>query len=678
MSRNNLDLETSPYLLQHKDNPVHWQAWGDAAFETAREAGKPIMLSVGYAACHWCHVMAHESFENDTIAALMNDLFVNVKVDREERPDVDAIYQQALALTGGHGGWPLTMFMTPNGEPFWGGTYFPIHPAYGRPGFADVLRRVSEVYQGDTEAVRKNADALRDGLKKLAAPDPDLESLEITDSIMDQVARHLVKETDLSHGGIGGAPKFPQPYAYELVWRAYLRTGDTAFQQAAEVTLNHMCQGGIYDHLGGGFARYSTDDEWLAPHFEKMLYDNAQLIDLLTLVWQTTNSNLYERRVRETVAWTLREMVADGGGFAATFDADSEGEEGKFYVWQDTEIDRLLGTKATAFKAVYDVLPGGNWEGKTILRRTSMTLLGDAEEAALQTSRQILLDERAERVRPGWDDKVLADWNGLMITALVHASLAFNEPSWLDAAKRAFAFIVGAMSDGDRLFHSYRKGQAKHIAMLDDYANMSRAALALYEATGEASYLRRASAWVVVLDRHYWDDDAGGYYLTADNATDLILRQRTCHDNATPAGNGIMGDVLARMWLLTGQNCYRDQAERLFGAFSGELRRNFFPMATFLNAFSLMLNAVQVVVVGRRGEATTEQLLRAILRRGLPDRVLQVIEPDGTLPATHPARGKMQINGNATAYICIGPTCSPPITEPDGLDDILPRAAATP
>ncbi|GAB4362962.1 MAG: thioredoxin domain-containing protein [Kiloniellaceae bacterium] len=677
---NRLGEETSPYLLQHRDNPVHWQAWGDAAFAAARAADKPILLSVGYAACHWCHVMAHECFENPEIAGLMNDLFVNVKVDREERPDVDSIYQAALALLGEHGGWPLTMFLTPAGEPFWGGTYFPPAPRYGRPGFPQVLRAVADIYANDKGRIDKNTSALKEALGRLSE---NLSGGAMPPTVLEDVARRLVSEVDPVEGGIGGAPKFPQPAILKLFWRAWKRSGDAALRHAVELTMTKMAQGGIYDHLGGGFARYATDTRWLVPHFEKMLYDNAQLLELLTWLWQDTGNPLYAQRARETVAWVLREMIADDGGgtpsgaFAATLDADSEGEEGRFYVWTAAEIDALLGADAALFKTHYDVTPQGNWEGKTILNRSGKPSLADGEtEARLATCRDILMAARERRVRPGWDDKVLADWNGLMIAALAEAAPAFGEPAWLAAAETAFAFVRDTMQCGGRLFHSWRHGALKHPATLDDYANMAAAALALHEATGRTDYLTQAEAWVAVLDRHYWDPAAGGYFLTADDTPDLILRTKTAYDSAVPAGNGTLLGVLARLFYLTGTAAYRERADALAAAFSGELARNVFPLASFLNAADLLANATQVVIVGRRGDAASEALLAAVAALCLPNRVLQVVAPDEALPAGHPAAGKGQVDGKATAYVCHGPACSLPLTDAAALTRAL--TAGTP
>jgi uncharacterized protein YyaL (SSP411 family) len=671
LGANRLAGETSPYLLQHKDNPVDWHAWGPEALETARREGKPILLSVGYAACHWCHVMAHESFENPDTAALMNALFVNIKVDREERPDLDTIYQHALALLGQQGGWPLTMFLTPDGEPFWGGTYFPPTERYGRPGFPQVLNAIAGIYQREPEKVSQNIAGLREALGKTLRPRGG--TAELPADLHDRVAARLVQEVDTLNGGMAGAPKFPQVPVFELLWRAWKRTRQPEYRDAVTVTLTRMSQGGIYDHLGGGFARYSTDAQWLAPHFEKMLYDNAELMGLLTLAWQETRDPLYAQRVRETAEWLLREMRAAPGagghrGFASTLDADSEGEEGRFYVWTEAEIDAVLGAEASLFKRAYDVTATGNWEHKTILNRSVHPEPGDeATERRLAGSRARLLEARGRRVRPGWDDKVLADWNGLMIAALAEATAVFDEPSWLEAAADTFAFVRATMMRDGRLFHSWRNGQLKHAATLDDYAHMARAALALHEATGDASYLAATEEWVQVLDDRYWDAEGGGYFFTADDTADVILRPKSASDNATPSGNGAMVGVLARLHYLTGRNDYREKAERIVAAFSGTLLQNAFGFATLLNGLELLQAGQQVVIVGERNKQDARALLRVVHDSSLPNRVLSVVAPTAALPPDHPAAGKGQRKDRATAYICRGPVCSLPITEPAAL-----------
>jgi uncharacterized protein YyaL (SSP411 family) len=669
---NRLAGETSPYLLQHRENPVDWHPWGEAALAEARASGRPVLLSVGYAACHWCHVMAHESFEDPAIAGLMNELFVNIKVDREERPDLDLIYQHALALLGQPGGWPLTMFLTPDGEPFWGGTYFPPAPRYGRPGLPQVLRQIAAIYREEPAKVTQNVEALREALARLAAPQA---ADGVDRELLDRIAGRLLEAVGPVHGGIEGAPKFPQCAIFALLWRAWRRTRRTEYRDAVTRTLTAMSQGGIYDHLGGGYARYSTDAEWLVPHFEKMLYDNAQLIEQLGEVWAETGEPLYAARLRETVGWVLREMRSDPGAggrraFASALDADSEGEEGKFYVWTAAEIDRLLGPDAAAFATAYDVTPGGNWEGHTILNRSQRPALGDAAaEAALARSRAVLLEARAGRVPPGRDDKVLADWNGLMIAALARAALWLEEPAWLAAAEEAFAFVGSEMVEGGRLRHSWR-GRARHPATLDDYANLARAALLLHEATGTSAYLAQAEAWVETVERHYADPAGGGWFLSADDTGDVIVRAKTAADHAAPSGNGTMVEVLARLFYLTGEARYRERAAAAVAAFAGEVARNFFPLATLLNAAETLADAPQLVVVGQRGAADTAALLRAA-RRAPPQRILQVVAPGEALPAGHPAAGKPQQAGRATAYLCRGQTCSLPITEPAGLERAL-------
>ena len=671
---NRLSAETSPYLLQHKDNPVDWWAWGEEALAEAKSSNRPILLSVGYAACHWCHVMAHESFEHPEIAALMNKLYVNIKVDREERPDLDQIYQQALALLGQQGGWPLTMFLTAEGRPFWGGTYFPPASRWGRPGFADVLTTLAETYANEPDKVQKNVDGLKQAMAKLSSPQA---GGAISMDVTDQIAQRLLEEVDFQQGGIGQAPKFPQVPLFHLFWRAWKRGKDKRFREAVAITLTRMCQGGIYDHLGGGFARYSVDANWLVPHFEKMLYDNAELMGLLTLVWQETRDPLYEARVREIAGWLEREMLAapnDKGdrAFAASLDADSEGEEGKFYVWSEAEIDQVLGEESPFFKQQYDVSPEGNWEEHTILNRSQRpALLDEAGEARLAQAREKLLAARSKRVRPGWDDKVLVDWNGLMIAALAEAAMAFDQATWLDLAARAFRFIRTTMMKDGRLFHAWRAGKLQHAATLDDHAHLASAALALHEATGEARYLDAAKELVALLDAHFWDRQAGGYFMTADDVKDVIQRPKSAGDNATPNGNGALVGVLARLYHLTGEERYLDRAGALVAAFSGELNRNFFPLATMLNSNDFLTNTLQIVVVGPPDAEATQALVRAVHERSLPNRLLQVVAPDAQLPERHPAAGKGMVGGRPAAYVCKGQTCGLPVTHPKGLGTAL-------
>ncbi|MBU0725682.1 MAG: thioredoxin domain-containing protein [Alphaproteobacteria bacterium] len=672
---NQLARETSPYLLQHQDNPVHWQPWGKAALDRAKAENKPILLSVGYAACHWCHVMAHESFEDEATATLMNRLFVNIKVDREERPDIDHIYQSALAMLGEQGGWPLTMFLTPDGEPFWGGTYFPSEARYGRPSFASVLEAIAEAHAKDPERVQRNVQGLREGLAHLSKPVPG-EGLPIP--VIDQIAEQLLVSMDKVHGGFGQAPKFPQPGILMLLWRAYLRRGEERFRRAVTLTLDRMCQGGIYDHLGGGFARYSTDAEWLAPHFEKMLYDNAQMIEVLTHAWQETGRPLYRQRIEETIDWLQREMVTAEGGFASTLDADSEGEEGRFYVWSEAEIDAVLADfsreEREAFKQAYDVTPGGNWEEKTILHRNRQPELGNGRlESLLAKARLALLERRDTRVRPGWDDKVLADWNGLMIRALARAAFAFNRPEWLRMAATAFEFVATRMVETGRLRHSWRQDTLKHPATLEDYANMIAAALTLHQITTERRFLDQAKRWLGTLETHY-ADPSGGYFATADDTDDVILRAKNAHDNATPSGNGTMLGNLVTLSLLTGDPAHEQKAQRLLKAFSGEVTRNFFPLAGLINAAEFLQRPIQLVVAGPSEQISTQALRHAAAATSLPDLVYQQIPMTAALPPSHPASAKKPKDGRSAGYLCIGPVCSLPFTDPASLSEALRRA----
>ncbi|WP_137388658.1 thioredoxin domain-containing protein [Rhodoligotrophos defluvii] len=674
MTANLLRNETSPYLLQHKDNPVHWMPWGPEALRLARDTNRPILLSIGYAACHWCHVMAHESFEDPEIAALMNERFVNIKVDREERPDIDKIYMEALQRMGEQGGWPLTMFLTPDGEPFWGGTYFPPAPRHGQPGFPTVLREISRIYHAEPDKIRSNAAAIRHAMAK--RHDPDAPRPDLSIALIDRVAEHLLGAVDMARGGLKGAPKFPQVPLFMLLWRAYLRSRDETYRRAVEALLVNMGQGGIYDHLGGGFARYSVDDRWLVPHFEKMLYDNAMLVELMTLTWQEIREPLLRTRIEETVAWVLREMTADSGAFAASLDADSEGEEGRFYVWSEAEIrDTLPPDLAELFCVFYDVRPGGNWEGRTILNRLQHRDLADADtEAQLAQAREHLLRVRDKRVRAGWDDKVLADWNGLMISALSFAGIVFGRPDWVAAARRAFEVVNAEMIRRGHLHHALRRGRAQHLAVLDDYANLIRAALSLHEATGEPDFIARATDLAEQANRYYWDDEQAGYFYTSSRAETLIVRQKSALDDATPNGNATMLGNLARLWLATGNAEHRTRAERMMEAFSPAVGRNVYAHAGFLNAVEDYLDLVQAIIVAPSPSAAAA-LRIGVFEQSLPTRMVFITADTSRLADHHPAHGKEMVDGQPTLYLCRGTTCSAPITEPGRLSGLPPGSA---
>lgn len=659
---NRLAHETSPYLLQHRHNPVAWQPWGPEALDEAKRLNKPILLSVGYAACHWCHVMAHESFENAATAAVMNDLFVNIKVDREERPDIDQIYMAALHHLGEQGGWPLTMFLTPAGEPIWGGTYFPPEARYGKPAFATVLREISRLFREEPQKIEQNRAALMSRLRQAAHP---AGAVIIAKAELDQAATHILNAIDQAHGGVRGAPKFPQASIFELVWRLGERNRDAAAFNAIDQTLDRICQGGIYDHLVGGFSRYSVDERWLVPHFEKMLYDNAQLLDLLATSHARAPSRLFSRRAEETVGWLTREMTLPGGAFAASLDADSEGEEGKFYVWSKAEIDTLLGADAPAFAARYDVTDAGNFEGHNILNRLETLPRRKADEsdrdavddAKFHAARGVLLAAREKRVRPGLDDKVLADWNGMMIAALARAATVWARPEWLAQARAAFAFVRAKMSRGDRLGHSWRDGPLLFPGLATDHAQMTRAALALFEADGAREYLAQAEAWMQSLERHHASPD-GSYFLTADDAEGLIVRPHATNDDATPNHNAVIAGNLVRLAILTGRDVDRERADRLLAAVTAAAAANPFGHAAMLNAIDFRMRAIEIVVTGEGAEADgLAASARALANLNIV--VLRAKNADA-LPAGHTARAKA--TGGTAAFVCVGQTCSLPVT----------------
>jgi uncharacterized protein len=664
---NRLAGETSPYLLQHKHNPVDWWPWGTAALARAKEQNKPILLSVGYAACHWCHVMAHESFEDAATARVMNELFVNIKVDREERPDIDQIYMSALHHLGEHGGWPLTMFLTSAGEPFWGGTYFPKTARYGKPAFVNVLREVARVFREEPQSIEENRTALMARLAEHARP---AGKVVIGAAELNRIAGQVAGLMDPVHGGMRGAPKFPQPTLLEFLWRAGRRNDDPRYFAIVELALARMCEGGIYDHLGGGFARYSVDERWLVPHFEKMLYDNALLLPLLALAYQRSGNALFKSRAEETVGWLKREMTTPQGVFCASLDADTEGEEGKFYVWSFAEIEDALGKDdAVFFAAHYDVTPDGNFEGHNILNRLKLLPRSMDDEARLGEMRQKLLKVREGRVHPGLDDKALADWNGLMIEGLVNAGALLDRHDWIEIAAHAFLGIEAHMSQGSRLGHSWRAGKLLVPGLASDHAAMTAAALALYEATGEGGYLERAETWQATLDRHYANKTNGGYYLTADDARDLVVRPSATTDDATPNANAIAARNLIRIAMFTGHDDWRDHADRLFEGILSRAGENLFGHLALLNALDFRLRAAEIVITGN--DQNADELLAAARKLPFPDRV--VLHASGALPDRHPAHEKVKTFEGSAAFVCVGATCSLPVTSPQAITDAMER-----
>ena len=662
---NRLARETSPYLLQHKHNPVDWWPWGTAALAEAKSKNKPILLSVGYAACHWCHVMAHESFEDEATAEVMNELFVNIKVDREERPDIDQIYMAALHHLGEHGGWPLTMFLTPDGEPFWGGTYFPKTSRYGKPAFVDLLREVTRVFRESPQSVEKNRSALMTQLAASARPQG---RVVVGEAELDRAAQQIAGMIDPVHGGMRGAPKFPQPMMLEFLWRAGARRNDARYFGLVEISLARMCEGGIYDHLGGGFSRYSVDERWLTPHFEKMLYDNALILELLALAWQRSGNALFRTRARETVGWLEREMTTPQGAFCASLDADSEGEEGKFYVWSLAEVEDVLGKEDAGFFAEhYDVTASGNFEGHNILNRLKHLRRSMEDEERLAAMRARLLRVREGRVRPGLDDKVLADWNGLMIAALANAGVALDEPSWIGMAARAFMCVAAHMTRRERLGHSWRDQRLLFPGLASDHAAMIRAALALHEATGEIEYFDRALGWQATLDRHYANAETGGYYLTADDAEGLVVRPSATTDDASPNANAVAAQNLVRLSVLSGQLAWREQADKLFEGILSRAGDNLFGHLALLNALDLRLGGAEIVVTGE--DAQARALLAAARKLPFLDRV--VVRAAATLRATRPAQEKIAASQESAAFICLGETCSLPVREPQAIADAV-------
>ncbi len=662
--RNLLSDATSPYLLQHAHNPVHWRQWGPEAFAEAKRRDCPILVSIGYAACHWCHVMAHELFENVETAKRMNALFVNVKVDREERPDIDHIYMTALHAMGEQGGWPLTMFLDPDGRPMYGGTYWPPAPRWGRPSFGQIVEGVANAWRSRRSDLAKNAAALSAHLAELSAPAP---GGALTPADLTRVADALIRAVDPVHGGIGGAPKFPNAPIFRFFWNEMFRRGDPKFGEPVRALAEAMNAGGIYDHLGGGYARYSTDAVWLVPHFEKMLYDNAQILELLACVHAQAPDPTFAERARETVGWLMREMRT-AGAFAASLDADQDGEEGAFYVWTETEVDAALGPASAAFKAAYDVTPGGNWEGRTVLRRVAPRGSPE-EEADLAAARAKLFALREARARPGRDDKVLADWNGLAIAALVRASAVFDEPQWMAAARSAFDFVMTTLRDSDgRLLHAWRDGRAGARGMLDDYAAMARAAVVRFEASGDPHDLEAAGT-LTTEALGLFGDGKGGVYLTAGDAADVPgARPRHAHDGATPSGAGLLAEVLARLWHLTGEPHWREHADALFRAFVGA-PEGLGASPLLLLAADMLERGGCVVIDGPLGDSVAAALAAAALRAA--DPALTVFRLDRRLWPSGSPRDDLPRASSPVARLCRGQMCSLPVGTPAALTQIM-------
>jgi len=683
---NRLAAENSPYLLQHAENPVNWHPWGPEALELARAQGKPIFLSIGYSACHWCHVMAHESFENEAIARLLNEHFISIKVDREERPDLDQIYMEAVQRMSGRGGWPLSAFLTPNLEPFFGSTYWPAAARGGMPGFADVLRAVAEAWKGRRAAITEQGrqmiqllqeDAL--GFPASAAGAPDDQPLRAAEAA-------LLRSFDPRFGGFGQAPKFPPASSLRLLLRRWSRTPESRLLQPVRVTLDRMARGGMYDQLGGGFHRYSVDAQWLVPHFEKMLYDNALLADCYVEGWQATGDGEYARIVRETLDYVLRDMRDAEGGFHSAEGADSEGEEGTFYLWTPGEIRDILGAeRAAAFCCVYDVSEAGNFEGRNVLNHPKMLaqaaqiLNREADDLAgqLQQDRQRLLAARGRRTRPGRDDKVLASWNGLMIEALARSGAALAVPGYLDAAAAAADFLLTRLSTADGgLRHYWRAGRTAGSGYLDDYAAVANALVTLYEARFEERWIDAAAALCDEILRRFADQDQGGFYY-AEAGGELPARKKDLFDSPMPSGTALATLAMLRLGKLSDRADYLTAAERSLSAARDWMERAPTGVGTMLLALDMYLGpAPEIVILGGGDPQDTTELLAGLARRFLPNKVVAYRDP--ATPSAHTSgllsdlfAGKAPLPPGPTVYVCRDFACQAPVSGKDPALQIL-------
>ncbi|GAC1479181.1 MAG: thioredoxin domain-containing protein [Gemmatimonadaceae bacterium] len=679
---NRLAHETSPYLLQHAHNPVDWYPWGREALDRAREADRPILLSIGYAACHWCHVMERESFEDAETAALMNERFVNIKVDREERPDLDGIYMQAVQAMTGQGGWPMTVFLTPDGAPFYGGTYFPPEDRQGLPSFRRILTAVADSYttrRGDVERTVRSMRELYAASHARAVPTGSLGV-----DTLDRAFKDLVRRYDAVNGGFDRAPKFPQTMALDFLLRHWRRTGAEQALTVAHTSMRRMARGGIYDQVGGGFHRYAVDARWLVPHFEKMLYDNALLARLAVHLWQATGDVEMRGVAEETIGWVAREMTDPSGGFYSTLDADSEGHEGRFYLWDDAEIDSLLGARGAAVKAYWGVTEGGNFEGHTILSVPSNPsdvaahagVTTDELKAAVAHARTTLYAARARRVWPARDEKILAGWNGLMLRAVAEAAGALGRDDWRAMAIANGEFLLEHMVRDGRVMRSHKAGVTKLAGYLEDHAAVALGFLALYELTLDPRWVAPTRAIVGAIDAFFWSDDTEAFFDTASDQEPLVTRPRDVTDNAVPSGTSLAIELYLRVADLTGDRALRGRADALLAALAEPMARYAIAFGHALGSADLAVHgAVELALVGGADDGL-DALRAEVARRYLPSLVLAGGAPgDGAGLAL--LEGRPRRNGRATAYVCRNYACHEPVTDPLALGVQLDRASIT-
>jgi uncharacterized protein YyaL (SSP411 family) len=697
---NRLINETSPYLLQHSHNPVDWYPWGEEAFERARREDKPVLLSIGYSACHWCHVMERESFENEAIAQLMNDNFVNIKVDREERPDLDTIYMNAVQMMTGSGGWPMTVFLTPDGKPFYGGTYFPPADRYGMPGFPRLLIALAEAYRTRRGEIENSADGVLGELRRLDRIHSTGEQAggaedALGDETADQAMAQMLRTIDPVHGGFGSKPKFPPSVALQFLLRQYRRTKDAGALKAVELTLDQMARGGMYDQLGGGFHRYSVDEKWLVPHFEKMLYDNALLSRTYVEAYLATGNEFYKRVAVETLDYVTREMTDPGGGFYSTQDADSEGEEGKFFVWTPEEVAELLGKEdARLFNRYFDVTEAGNFEGHSILHVDEdaaavaklMRVTPERLAEILERGRRILFEAREGRIKPHRDEKMLTAWNGLMMRSFAEASRAFGRNDYLETAARNADFLLANLRRGGRLLRTHKGGQSKLNGYLEDYAYLIEGLLSLYEASFDLRWFEEALTLTETMIEQFWDADAGGFYFTGVDHETLITRTKDFYDNATPAGNSAAAAALLRLSLYTGEDRYRRMAETILRLIKPAVLRAPSAFGYLLSALDLFLaSPYEIAIIGTPagaetpgaseapGASDTRALIRAVFGRFLPNKVVAFAPGADSREARtiKLLEGRGRIAGKATAYVCRNFSCEAPTTDASTLSEQL-------